>query len=284
MQITPPSATPARAQRVVHKAPEGKKVCNLCEVAKALSDFMLKTDGGMYSYCLDCQKLVGRGRRRGLGMETMRKEYHKGALEHLLDAAPVVAQGSAADASISGEGEPEGAKKCNFCRIQKALSHFKRMKGNKLSAYCKDCDKVVGRGRRKGYGVDEIREAYANGTLAALLGLEGQDLGLPPYLAGDATGMDASTPSDPTGSGALGPSSGQPQAPRRATGSSSRVLGPPGPPIQPLPSSGHVSGITPVLGPERCKKCGNVFVPNIEGETLCGYVTDGQIFCTRNVC
>ena len=132
----------SRKERRTQHVPEGHKICNLCENVRAQSHFKLQYDGNHCSYCTTCDKLVGRGRRRGLSMDTMRASFKNGTLQHLLCTHPIV---QVAAGPSGGAGEEGGlaaststlatlavgvssaprVKNCNLCSKQKAVENFR---------------------------------------------------------------------------------------------------------------------------------------------------------------
>ena len=261
--------------------PEGHKICNLCENVRAQSNFKLKYDGNHSSYCNACDKLVGRGRRRGLSMDVMRASFKDGTLQHLLDTHPIVqvaagpagggveeggiAASTSAPASgmlpgvaaVGGSSAPR-VKNCNLCSKDKAVENFRIVSGGRIGAYCIDCDRLIGRGRRRGLSIDEIRAAQADNTLS-FLGIASGD--------GESTFGTASG-AQPDRGGARGRC-----AARRHEVSTSGAFGGEehGTFFQGDSGAGAEASERSAspLGPELCVKCGNTFVPNARGETLC---------------
>lgn len=60
----------------------GHKRCNLCSRELQMENFTV-TSKGWSSYCGDCDKLVRRGRNKGLVIEDMRSAYKEGNLEEV---------------------------------------------------------------------------------------------------------------------------------------------------------------------------------------------------------
>lgn len=168
MQLLPPPATSARPDRKAQAVPEGHKVCNLCESVLEEAAFKLKYDGSLGSYCSPCDKLVGRGRRRGLTMEAMRTGFKDGSLHGLLESFPVTGSVGA------GPADPRtssGSKECNLCARELPLSSFRVSAGTRVGAYCIECDKIIGRGRRRGLTINALRQFMEQGQLQEVLGL-----------------------------------------------------------------------------------------------------------------
>eukprot|EP00892_Ulva_mutabilis_P004784 jgi/Ulvmu1/2678/UM014_0134.1 len=171
--LLPAPSTSARPDRKTKDVPDGYKVCNLCESVLAEAAFKLKYDGSLGSYCSTCDKLVGRGRRRGLTMEAMRSGFKDGSLPGLLDSSPVTGSVGAgpAEAREGAAAAGAGSKECNLCARQLPLSNFRVSAGTRMGAYCMECDKLIGRGRRRGHSIDALRQFMAAGQLQDVLGM-----------------------------------------------------------------------------------------------------------------
>lgn len=170
VQLLPPPATSTRPDRKSLTVPEGHKACNLCEQVLLEAEFKLKYDGSLGSYCSTCDKLVGRGRRRGLTMDAMRSGFKEGSLQGLLESQPVTGSVTAGPAEPrSGAGA--SSKGCNLCAQELPLSRFRVTAGARVGAYCMECDKLIGRGRRRGLTIDALRTCMVQGRLQETLGL-----------------------------------------------------------------------------------------------------------------
>ena len=268
----------SRKERRTQHVPEGHKRCKLCGNVRAQSHFKLKYDGNHYAYCSTCDKLVGRGRRRGLSMDTIRASFKDGTLQHLLCTHPIVQVGAG---PAGGAGEDGGlaaststlatsamgvssaprVKNCNLCSKDKAVEHFRIVSGGRIGAYCIECDRLIGRARCRGLKLDEIRAARADDTLA-YLGIASKD---------ERGALGTASGAAPDQGGAR-----ERRASRGHAGSSSGMFGGEGPGalLQGVSGAGPQAselGASP-LHPESCVKCGNTFMPNARGETLCTYV------------
>jgi hypothetical protein len=144
LQLVPPVAQSNRPEKHQRDIPDGHKSCNLCANVLPQSEFKLKYDGHHCSYCNACDKLVGRGRRRGLSMEAMRNAFQSGALLDLLDKQPIVGCAAGSPALKSSMT----TKVCNLCKQELMVSRFRTVSGGRVGAYCVECDRLVGRGRR----------------------------------------------------------------------------------------------------------------------------------------
>lgn len=225
-------------------------------------------------------------------MDVMRASFKDGTLQNLLDTYPIVqvaaggaegggeeggvaastsalASGMFGGAAGAGGSSTPRVKNCNLCSKEKPVENFRIVSGGRIGAYCVDCDRLIGRGRRRGLSIDDIRAAQADNTLDSLLGIASGD-------GGGTLGV---------ASGALPDRSGarRRRAARRQAGSDSGVWG--GEEHGPLlhGESGAVPGSSEIsaspLGPELCVKCGNTFVPNARGETLCMCVLPQSNLC-----
>lgn len=210
-------------------------------------------------------------------MDVMRASFKDSTLQHLLDTHPIVQvagggvgeEGAAASTSALASGMFSAAvgaggsstvrvKSCNLCSQEKSVDNFRIVSGGRVGAYCVDCDRLIGRGRRRGLSIDDIRAFQADNTLDSLLGMASGVGG-----GGVASGAPADSP------GARGR-----RAAQRHAGSGSGALGGEDSgdrsPWESVAVAGPSEMFTP--GPETCVKCGNTFVPIISGEALCLYV------------
>lgn len=204
MQLLPPPATSARPDRKALSVPDGHKACNLCEQVLSEADFKLKYDGSLGSYCSQCDRLVGRGRRRGLTMEAMRAGFKDGSLHAHLESQPVT--GSVTPAPADGRAG-DGTKACNLCSHELPLTRFRVSSGARIGAYCMDCDKLIGRGRRRGLTIDMLRTCMVQGVLHETLSLpregsrsgEGASEPLAQSMSRDGTAASGPVPGLPNG-------------------------------------------------------------------------------------
>jgi hypothetical protein len=210
-------------------------------------------------------------------MDVMRTLFKEGTLQHLLDTQPVVSGGTggggeegvaastsalateAAAAAAAGGSDTPRMKSCDLCRKNKPMESFRIVSGDSLSAYCRDCDRLIGRGRRLGLSIDDIRTAQDDNTIDSLLGMAFKD-------EGDTSGMATGAPvTDPVA--VHGVSSA-----RRLAGVRDSDMvgdGDDGPFLKLEEGTAPGSLARRILDPQSCVMCGNTFVPKASGETLC---------------
>lgn len=89
--------------------------------------------------------MLCRGRTRRLDIRSLRRAFHDGTLNELLGR---------------DEPIPEDSKRCQLCTQVKNLSNFRLLPRGGHESYCRDCNRLVRRGVKKGKKIEEVRQAY----------------------------------------------------------------------------------------------------------------------------